>query len=89
MNEWFRLAFLPSVIRRSLTYALIVGTILTAINHGPAILQAQMTPGRWLQVGLTVLVPYTVSTLSSVGAMRKMQADAAASAKHSPGANPS
>ena len=69
MKEWIRLAFQISVIKRALKYALIVGFILTIINHGDAILAGQITPGRVLKILLTVMVPYVVSTLSSVGAL--------------------
>ena len=46
--------------------SLIVGTILVAINHGPAILAGELTRERVFQILLTYLVPYTVSTVSSV-----------------------
>ncbi|MBI1367126.1 MAG: phosphoenolpyruvate protein kinase [Planctomycetes bacterium] len=61
----------PSVIRRGLAYAVIVGVILIAINHGDAILRGDITWPRLWRMGLTVIVPYMVSTLSSVGAMRR------------------
>jgi hypothetical protein len=48
----------------------IVGAILITINHGEAILRGDVTPGRLVQMALTLLVPYCVSTASSVGAMR-------------------
>lgn len=51
-------------------YAVVVGAILVGINHGDALLAGEMTWGRWFKVGLTVWVPYCVSTLSSVGALR-------------------
>jgi hypothetical protein len=51
-------------------YALVVGAILVTINHGEALIRGQISAGRILQMGLTVLVPYMVSTLSSVEAMR-------------------
>jgi hypothetical protein len=70
MHEWFRLAMRPSVVRRALAYAVIVGTILISINHGDAILAGTLDRGRLLKMALTVLVPYCVSTLSSVGALR-------------------
>jgi hypothetical protein len=73
MNEWLRLVLQPNVVRRALKFACIVGIILISINHGYAILHHQLTRGRILQMCLTVLVPYTVSTLSSIGAMREMQ----------------
>ncbi len=69
-TSWAYLATRPSVIRRGLMYAVIVGTILITINHGDAILRGEVTGGRILKMGLTVMVPYIVSTLSSVGALR-------------------
>jgi len=60
----------PTVVRRGLGYAVVVGTILIAINHGDALLRGEVTAGRLWRMGLTVVVPYVVSTLSSVGAMR-------------------
>lgn len=51
-------------------YAIIVGMILITINHGDAILRGDITNVRVLKIALTVMVPYAVSTLSSVGAIR-------------------
>src|SRR5687767_10205437 len=73
MIDWLKLATRPSVVRRALKFAIVVGLILTTINHGYAIVHGQVTSGRVLQMGLTVLVPYVVSTLSSVGAMKDME----------------
>jgi hypothetical protein len=67
-SGFFGLALSPRVVRRALLYALIVGAILIAINHGDALLAGELGPSRLLKMGLTVLVPYVVSTLSSVGA---------------------
>jgi hypothetical protein len=68
------LALSPRVVRRALLYALVVGAILIAINHGDALLAGQVGSERLWKMGLTVLVPYTVSTLSSVGALRSVTA---------------
>jgi hypothetical protein len=46
--------------------AVIVGFVLIAINHGSAIISGQITRARVFQMCLTVLVPYVVSTASSV-----------------------
>ena len=46
----------------------IVGTILTAINHAPAIVSGHVTRLDVAQICLTLIVPYTVSTISSVAA---------------------
>ncbi|MEO0946791.1 MAG: nitrate/nitrite transporter NrtS [Cyanobacteria bacterium J06641_5] len=41
--------------------ALVVGTILFALNHGSAAIQGKMTRDRWFSALLTYLVPYSVS----------------------------
>ncbi len=48
--------------------ALIVGTILTAINHGDVIL-AESPPSAW-KVVLTYLVPYCVTTWGAITGKR-------------------
>jgi len=70
-RQWCALALTPSVVRRGLAYAVIVGAVLIVINHGDAILRGEVSAGRAWRMALTVMVPYVVSTLSSVGAMRK------------------
>ncbi len=64
------LAISRPVVRRALGYTVVVGAVLITINHGDAILRGDLDPMRFLKMGLTVLVPYMVSTLSSVQAMR-------------------
>lgn len=70
MKEWLQLAFDRAVVRRALICVVIVGAILTAINHGDALLSGEMTNGRCVQIALTLFVPYCVSTFSSVAAIR-------------------
>ena len=72
-REWLRLAASPQVRNRALRYVVVVGSILITINHGDAILRGEVTSGRLLKMGLTLLVPYLVSTFSSVGAMLQMR----------------
>jgi hypothetical protein len=64
------LAFSPPVVRRALKIAAVVGTVLILINHGDALLRGDLSAGRLFKMGLTVVVPYLVSTISSVEAMR-------------------
>lgn len=64
------LAISRPVVRRAIGYAVVVGAILISINHGDALLLGEIDAVRWLKMGLTVMVPYTVSTLSSVQAMQ-------------------
>lgn len=68
---WFALAFRRSVVRRALRTAALVGCVLIAINHGDALLAGDVDAGRLARMLLTLLVPYLVSTTSSVAAMRE------------------
>ena len=70
MREWLSVACQRDVVRRALGVALVVGAILVALNHGPALLKGDVSAGRLAQIVLTILVPYCVSTASSVGAIR-------------------
>ena len=58
----------------TLLFAVVVGPILIAINHGDALLAGEADGGRWLKMALTLLVPYLVSTISSVAATRRSAA---------------
>ena len=71
MKELLRLALQPSVVKRALKFAVVVGIVLISINHGDAILKGEVSHKRLFQMALTVMVPYVVSTLSSVQAMRE------------------
>ncbi len=73
-SSWFALAAHPATLRRALLTALIVGLTLIAINHGVAILSGTITRGRILQMCLTVVVPYLVSTTASVATRRELAA---------------
>ncbi len=68
--SWGEAAGQRSVVRRSLAYGVVVGAILVFINHGEAILKGEVGADRCIKMRLTVVVPYLVSTLSSVGAIR-------------------
>ena len=74
MKAWLRCACEPRVVWRATKYAFFVGIILILINHVDHILQGEVTATRLIKMGLTVLVPYLVSTFSSVGAILEMQA---------------
>jgi hypothetical protein len=68
--DWIALAMSASVVRRAAVVALVVGSILVAINHGDAIARGDLGVGRLLRIALTMVVPYCVSTYSSVSALR-------------------
>ncbi len=73
MSSRFSIAFRPRVVRRALLYGVVVGAILIAINHGDALLRGDIDGVRVLKMLLTPLVPYAVSTFSSVGAIRSLE----------------
>jgi hypothetical protein len=68
VQEWLTVACERGVVLRACKYAVVVGAVLITINHGDALLAGDVDLRRLLKMGLTVLVPYAVSTLSSVGA---------------------
>ena len=72
-REWIQLCLDRTVVRRALQYSVIVGIVLVAINHGDAIIRGEAEARHAIKIALTFLVPYTVSTLSSVGAIRELQ----------------
>ena len=85
MGDWLRLACDGAVVRRALRTAAIVGSLLIAINHGSALVSGDVDAMRVFRMCLTVLVPYAVSTTSSVAALRSVQrADDARSSAQSP-----
>ena len=67
-------AIQPAVVRRALGYAVVVGAVLVAINHGDVLLAGLASPKLLMKIGLTFCVPYCVSTASSVGAIRNSSA---------------
>ena len=75
-SNWLHDATRRPVVLRALKFAVGVGAILIAINHGDALLAGDLGGSRLAKMGLTVLVPYCVSTASSVGALRESAAAA-------------
>jgi|TARA_B100001142_G_C13862481_1_gene472767 Na+(H+)/acetate symporter ActP len=61
------------VLIRALKMASIVGVVLAIINHGDHILLGTMTATNWIKVLITFCVPFCVSTISSVLAIRREQ----------------
>ncbi|MCI2284407.1 nitrate/nitrite transporter NrtS [Colwellia sp. MSW7] len=64
--NWFSLAIEKNTLKRSLKVAMIVGTLLMLINHGDIIFSGEIQLHHILKILLTYLVPYLVSTYSSV-----------------------
>jgi hypothetical protein len=71
MKTWLRLARRPDVVRRSAKVAIVVGTILALINYVDRLFTGALLPLDLVKIGLTYLVPYSVSTYASVQAIRE------------------
>jgi len=54
------------LVRRSAIIALVVGTILTAINQGNIILSDEFPPSLYWKIALTYAVPYCVATAGAI-----------------------
>jgi hypothetical protein len=72
-SEWQRIRD-PKVAGLALRVALVVGTILNLINHFDLLLGAPLTPVTLVQIGLTYVVPYCVSTHGQVFGKRSAAA---------------
>lgn len=62
-------------MRRSLIVAVIVGTILTAINQGNVILSGDFPPSLYWKIPLTYAVPYCVATTGAILNARRLIAN--------------
>lgn len=69
LEAWFD----GPTLRRGLRVSAVVGTALLAINQGEALLDGEF-PAPW-KVLLTYLVPYAVSSWSSVAALRERESE--------------
>ena len=72
-GEALKRTFRPAPARRSLIVALVVGTVLNAINQGGEIADGQ-PPVIW-RLALTYAVPFLVASYGSYAAFRNMPAD--------------
>lgn len=73
MRSWLEIAVSPTVVKRSLKVAAIVGTLIGMINYADKILLGTMTGVDMLKFVLTYLVPFAVSTYAAVSAIREME----------------
>jgi hypothetical protein len=68
VGEALRRTFAPRSIRRSLAVALVIGTVLNAINQGPEIATGHWPV--WWKLVLTYFVPFAVASYGSYAAFR-------------------
>ena len=63
-SNFMKLAFGDRTPKKAYFTALVVGSILTSINHGDMILSGEYP--YWLKIVLTYCVPYRVTTWGAV-----------------------
>ena len=66
LRTFISIAMERSTVVRALRIAAIVGTTLVAINQGGKFLSGGVDTGCLISSGLTFVVPYCVSTVSTV-----------------------
>ena len=59
----------PPIVTHSLLVAMLVGTLLNAINQGDAILSGRSPD--WLKIALTFAVPFFVASFGAWSALRR------------------
>jgi hypothetical protein len=59
--ELVEILFRPQHLKRTIAIALVVGTVLCAINQLDVLLRGDLSARFWLKVGLTYVVPFCVS----------------------------
>lgn len=72
MKEFLLYCTSKYCVRRSIKVSLIIGTILALLNHFDAIINNTLTRINIIQIVLTYLVPYMVTTYGSASEAVRM-----------------
>ena len=70
----------PTYRKTALKVSLVVGSVLFCINHGPAVMNGQMTKGRWASGMFTYCVPFMVSLHGQHQGLKRLKSFQSASA---------
>jgi hypothetical protein len=60
----------PQHLRRTISIAVIVGTLLTLVNQGGVIFGGDATAATWVRTGMNYLIPFCVSNAGLLSARR-------------------
>jgi hypothetical protein len=82
-SEAIRVVLYPVYLRKTVAIALVVGTVLFAINQLDVVVRGDATAFVWLKSALTYLVPFCVSNAGVLVASRRRRESSAR-----PGAKP-
>jgi hypothetical protein len=70
VESWIRKLTGRGIMRRATLTSLLVGSILTIVNHGSEFTRGGIQSAHFLPIAFTYLVPFVVSVASSVSATR-------------------
>ncbi|MEO5724829.1 MAG: nitrate/nitrite transporter NrtS [Ilumatobacteraceae bacterium] len=70
-REAFRVFIYRRHLYATIRIALIVGTVLFAINQLDVVLSGKATTTTWIKAGVTYLVPFVVSNLGVLAGTRR------------------
>ncbi|MEO8246202.1 MAG: nitrate/nitrite transporter NrtS [Chloroflexota bacterium] len=65
----------PTNLKRTVTIALVIGSLFVAMNQLGAILSGDATLVVWLKAGLTYLTPFCVSNIGILSATHRRPAE--------------
>jgi hypothetical protein len=71
IGEAARLVTRATIIRRTLTTAVVVGTLLSAINEGYLVAQGELSAGTWARIAANYLIPFMVANVGVLSATRR------------------
>jgi hypothetical protein len=63
-------------VRAAARTALVVGTLLSAVNQGAIVWSGEATLGTWARVAFNYAVPFVVASVGFLAACRVPEADA-------------
>tara|TARA_R110002111_G_scaffold120446_7_gene183657 strand:+ start:1464 stop:1718 length:255 start_codon:yes stop_codon:yes gene_type:complete len=73
LRKHLTVAFSKEVMATAFRVALVVGSILAIINHGPKIYLGTLSQENVYQIIITYLVPYCVSTYSALKMFQRVK----------------
>jgi hypothetical protein len=69
LADLWRSARRPAIVRRCLRIALVVGTLLSAVNQGDALVAGRLSVATVLRVLANYLIPFVVCNLGAMSSL--------------------
>jgi hypothetical protein len=69
-SEAMRMFLRGHTVRTACPTALVVGTVLSAVNQGAVLVDGQASASTWLRIAINYLVPFLVASFGYLSARR-------------------